>query len=169
MHHAGGDCRARAITVNAVSRCATSAGQAGQPDHWFADAFVAMPAAFSWPSPVAMTGTASVHLNVPTDNDVRWVQSVTTLVSGQTYLLCGWLKGKQIAGSGNVGANVSLMGGFVRSEGLLGTFDWTQRCVGFTAETPRVEVACRLGFYGSTVSGELWCDDLTLEPVRRAF
>jgi hypothetical protein len=61
------------------------------------------------------------------------------------------------------------MGGFVRSEGLQGTFDWTQRCVSFIAETPRVDVACRLGFYGSTISGKAWCDDFTLEHVRRAF
>jgi hypothetical protein len=154
---------------NLLANGSFEAGQAGQPDHWFPDSFVAMPGAFNWPSPVSRTGAASAHLNVPTDNDVRWVQPVTTLIPGQAYLLCGWLKGEQIGRSGNVGANVALMGGFVRSEGLQGTFDWTQRCVSFIAETPRVDVACRLGFYGSTISGKAWCDDFTLEHVRRAF
>jgi len=145
-------------------------GQAGRPDWWVPDSYVAMPAAFGWPNPIALSGASSAALNVPTDNDTRWIQTVTTLVPGQPYLLCGWLKGEQIGGThGDVGANVSLMGGFVRSEGLLGTFDWTQSCVGFTAETPQVDVACRLGFYGSTISGKVWCDDFTLERVRKAF
>jgi hypothetical protein len=102
-----------------------------------------------------------------------WSQPITTLVPGEAYQLCGSLKGEGIHGTqGNVGGNVSLLGGFVRSEGLWGTFDWTRRCVTFVAETPRVDAACRLGFYGSTVSGTLWCDDLTLErlePLRSAF
>jgi hypothetical protein len=154
---------------NLLANGSFEAGQAGVPQSWSPDAWVAMPGAFRWPAPIALTGVSSAQLDVPTDNDVRWVQPVTTLVTGQTYMLCGWLKGEQIAGSGNVGANVSVMGGFVQSEGLLGTFDWTQRCVSFTAETPRVDVACRVGFYGSTNSGQLWCDDFTLEHLRRAF
>jgi hypothetical protein len=154
---------------NLLANGSFETGQAGVPQGWLPDAWVAMPGAFRWPAPIALTGASSAQLDVPTDNDARWVQPVTTLVSGQSYLLCGWLKGEQIAGSGTVGANVSLMGGFVRSEGLLGTFDWTQRCVSFTADTPRVDVACRIGFYGSTNSGKLWCDDFTLEHVRRPF
>jgi hypothetical protein len=154
---------------NLLTNGSFEAGRAAVPDGWSPDAWVNAPGAFRWPSPIALTGVASAQLDVPTDNDVRWVQPVTTLVPGQTYLLCGWLKGEQIAGSGGVGANVSLMGGFVRSEGLLGSFDWTQRCVSFVAETPRVDVACRVGFYGSTNSGKAWCDDFTLEHVRRAF
>jgi hypothetical protein len=154
---------------NLLANGSFESGQAGVPQAWQPDAWVAMPGAFKWPAPVALTGGSSAQLEVPTENDARWVQPLTTLVAGQSYMLCGWLKGEQIAGSGAVGANVSLMGGFVRSEGLLGTFDWTQRCVTFTADSPRVEVACRLGFYSSTNSGRLWCDDFTLEPVRRPF
>jgi M6 family metalloprotease-like protein len=155
---------------NLLANGSFETGAVGLPDRWLADAYSPAPGAFGWPNPVALTGAASAHLNVQTDNDVRWTQAVTTLVPGQPYLLCGWLKGEQVGGThGEVGANVSLMGGFVRSEGLLGTFDWTQSCVGFTAETPRVDVACRLGFYGSTISGQVWCDDFTLEHVRKAF
>jgi hypothetical protein len=155
---------------NLIANGSFETGQAGLPDKWLADAYSPAPGQFGWPNPVALTGVASAHLNVLTDNDVRWIQPVTTLVPGEAYLLCGWLKGEQIAGThGDIGANVSLMGGFVRSESLLGTFDWTQSCVTFTAATPHVDVACRLGFYGSTISGKVWCDDFTLERVRKAF
>jgi len=154
---------------NLLANGSFEAGQAGLPTFWVPQAWTPMPGAFRWPSPVALTGANSAQLDVPIDNDVRWQQTVEPLVAGERYLLCGWLKGEQIKGSGSVGANVSLMGGFDRSEGLLGTFDWTQQCVTFTAKTPSVDVACRLGFYGSTNSGKAWCDDFTLEHVRRAF
>jgi hypothetical protein len=142
---------------------------AGLPDGWARDSYIWAPTAFVWPSPVARTGQTSAHLNASFDNDARWIQTVSTLVPGQPYQLCGWLKGENIAGSGTTGANVSLMGGFVGSVSLQGTFDWTESCVIFTAQASRADVACRLGFYGSTVSGRLWCDDLTLVRIRKAF
>ena len=61
------------------------------------------------------------------------------------------------------------MGGFVASESYSGTFDWTRTCVIFQAETSAVTAACRLGFYGSTVTGRLWCDDMSLAPLNGAF
>jgi hypothetical protein len=67
---------------------------------------------------------------------------------------------------GNVAANVSVIGGFIGSQSLSGTFDWTKTCVDFIADQARTEVACRLGFYGSTAAGKVWCDDFTLERVR---
>ena len=41
------------------------------------------------------------------------------------------------------------------SEAVSGTFDWTTRCVDFVANTSPLDVACRLGFYGSTAKGKL--------------
>jgi hypothetical protein len=54
----------------------------------------------------------------------------------------------------------------VLSEAASGTFDWTTRCVDFIANTSPVDVACRLGFYGSTAKGKLWCDSFRLEHLR---
>jgi hypothetical protein len=67
------------------------------------------------------------------------------------------------------GANISILGGFVGSGSLSGTFDWTQACVRFAAEADTVQAACRLGFYGSTLTGKAWCDNLTLRPLESAF
>jgi len=67
---------------------------------------------------------------------------------------------------GNVAANVSVVSRFAASESLSGTFDWTKACVDFIADQPWTEVACRLGFHGSTAAGKVWCDDFTLERIR---
>jgi hypothetical protein len=94
-------------------------------------------------------------------------QGVGWLVPGEHYRLCGALKGEALQGvQGDVGANVSLLGGFIRSEALAGSFDWTTACVNFVAPASPVDVACRLGFYGSTAKGGLWCHDFRLENLR---
>ncbi len=119
----------------------------------------------------ASDGHRSVTIYSPSPNDAEWVQTVSSLVPGQSYQLCGWVKGENIvtgAGAG-VGANISLFGGFVSSDSLSGTFDWTRSCLTFNAESTTATVACRIGFFGSTVTGKLWCDDLTLTPLRSAF
>ncbi len=135
---------------------------------WRPTSWISMPNAFVWPSPLARSGQRSAQVNASSANDASWVQTVNTLVLGQPYELCGWVKGENITGA-DVGANVSLLGGFVRSPGLLGTFDWTRQCVIFTAESTRADVACRVGFYGNLVTGKLWCDDLSLVRLAKPF
>lgn len=162
------------ITPPAPSRLLVNAsfesGDSSGPEGWTRGSYAPMPQGFVWPSAVAAEGSSSAHLAAATGNDMWWSQAVPSLVPGQTYELCGSLKGEEIGGTeGDIGGNVCLLGGWVHSEGLVGTFDWTRRCVTFTPETPRVEVACRLGYYGSTVSGRLWCDGFTLERRRSAF
>lgn len=153
-------------STNLLANPSFEEGEAGQPDAWKTGSWVSQGATFTWPSPSAFAGQYGARLEAASENDMWWSQTVTALVPGQQYLLCGTLKGEEVEGTqGNVGGNVSVLGGFVRSEGLWGTFDWTKRCVQFTAETPTVDVACRMGFYGSTVRGRLWCDDLTLERL----
>jgi hypothetical protein len=158
--------------VNLLVNPSFEYGEPGRPTPWQPGSWVPQGATFEWPSPSASDGQFSARLETASENDMWWSQRVTTLVPGQQYLLCGTLKGEDIEGTqGNVGGNVSVLGGFLRSEGLWGTFDWTKRCVQFTAQTPSADVACRMGFYGSTVRGRLWCDDFTLERVglRSAF
>lgn len=153
------------LLVNGSFETGGSTGPVG----WSAGAHRAAPQAGVWPSTTAADGGASAHLVAASANDMWWTQPAS-VQAGQTYQLCGLLKGEAVAGAeGDVGANLSVLGGFVRTEGLWGTFDWTRRCVSFTAETPRAEVACRLGFYGGTVTGKLWCDAMTLEPLGSAF
>jgi hypothetical protein len=154
--------------VNLLSNPSFEAGDL-LPAGWFPNAYLQMPDAFVWPSAEAVSGSRSAHLDVKLDNDARWVQTVTGLMPGESYQLCGWLKGSNIAGSGPFGANISIIGGFTAAGGYVGTFDWTQTCLIFTPTATSTEVACRLGFYGSTISGQVWCDDFSLVRLRKPF
>jgi hypothetical protein len=55
------------------------------------------------------------------------------------------------------------------SDGGFGTFDWTPQCVTFQAEVDTATIQCRLGHWASTVTGELHCDDMTVEAIDAAF
>jgi hypothetical protein len=155
-------------TTNLLTNPSFENGQGGVPFGWATRTYIGASSGFVWPSQVAVDGKNSAQIESPFDNDKSWNQPMTTVV-GQTYRVCGWLKGDAIGGSGNTGANLSVLGTWAGAGNLLGTFGWTQRCFDFTAETTRADVACRLGFTASMASGTLWCDDLSVERIRSAF
>jgi hypothetical protein len=119
-------------------------------------------------------GRYAASIKSTLENDARWEQDVDGLVAGAPYLLCGALRGRAVTrGPGvEVGGNLSVrgMGWFDRSEVLLyGSFPWTRVCYPFVSPSTSVTALCRLGFYASLARGQLWCDDLTLEPLERVF
>jgi hypothetical protein len=150
---------------NLLHNSSFESGASGLPEGWTPGWFVPQDASFVWPESSAVDGSSSASLESTHGNDIRWSQPVVT-IPGERYQLCGSLKGDSVEVQGGVGANVSSIGTFIRSESLSGTFDWTKACVGFTADTTQVEVACRLGFYGSTAAGKVWCDDFRLEHIQ---
>ncbi|MCC2637847.1 MAG: hypothetical protein K0Q68_1566 [Moraxellaceae bacterium] len=140
------------------------------PTTWSPESFLPT-ALFGRDAGVANRGRSSASITSPTPNDARWIQTVSGLTPGQAYEFCGRLRGRdiEVTPEAQVGGNVSVMGGFVRSRSLAGRFDWTPACVVHQPETDTDTFACRLGFYGSLVSGRLWCDRMTLFPLRSAF
>lgn len=91
------------------------------------------------------------------------------------YLFCGWAKSKDVTvdeTGGTVGASLSVLGGFERSQvTLTGTSNWTYLSFTFdSGDRTAVEVAARLGHHGSIARGTAWFDDLCLIelPDRKA-
>ena len=165
------DSRTDEAPRNLLTNPSFEVGGTDGPSGWSTGSFVPNDASFVWPSAAVSNGNVSAALESLSGNDLWWSQTVA-LVEGEHYRLCGALKGEAIQGvQGDVGANISVLGGFIRSDAISGSFDWTTRCVDFVADAPQAEVACRLGFYGSTARGKLWCDALTLEHahMRSAF
>ena len=144
-------------------------GVGGMPTGWTTGAW--QPGAvFAWDASTAFAGARSVRIDAPVANDAHWSQTVTGLAPGAAYRLTGWLRGEAISDApGAIGGNLCVLGGFSFAGGHVGTFDWTEAALVFVAPTAEVAVAARLGFYGSTASGTLWCDGMRLEALRSAF
>lgn len=146
-------------------------GAGSLPYAWQTNAWVPANTNFMWEASIAKKGQHSVSISSTAPNDAMWMQTVTGLDLSKTYAFCGWLRGQDIAtGPGaDIGGNVSVLGGFTLSQSLSGSFDWTQVCVNFKPENTNTILACRLGFFGSTVTGKLWCDGMTLDSLVSAF
>jgi hypothetical protein len=114
---------------------------------------------FSWQ---AARRTFTISNSSP--NDSALYRSLTGLLPNHNYVLHGWVKGQSIAGGG-MGANLCQWNTFNAASAPLGTFDWTNLSVTTltTDASGTVEVACRLGFFGSTVTGTATFANLALE------
>ena len=142
-------------------------GEGSVPYNWTTESFSGA-AVFQWESGTGRNDSRCVSIEIGQDDldDARWIQEIQ-LLPNTTYKMSGWIKGENIVlVQGNIGANLCLMGGWIHSPSLSGTFDWTKTEVEF--ETPAngiVMIGCRLGFYGSTLRGKAWFDDITITPA----
>jgi hypothetical protein len=150
-----------------VANSSFEEGSDGLPSSWSADAWApgAEAVAFGWSDSQRHIGGRSVSITNLGPNDSRWLQTVTGLTAGKRYRLVGWLKGTAVIGPG--AANINIFGTWDHA-GLSGTFDWTKVTLPFVApDSGTVIVACRLGFWGQTITGQMWCDDLQVVPESR--
>jgi serine/threonine protein kinase/WD40 repeat protein len=105
------------------------------------------------------------HLESEVADDVSLGQ-VVAIKPGRRYVFSGWCKTENVVvmeKPGNVGANLSILGGYERSASLVGTNGWTFLSMVFDAkQRTNVAVAVRLGHHYSTATGRAWFDDLCL-------
>jgi hypothetical protein len=122
-------------------------------------------------SSVARTGTRSVSVSAQIPIDAEWRQQIDGLTAEQSYLLCGFIKGENIVRhqAKRAGGTIALSDSFEQAGPTAETFDWTERCLAFQTDQASVDVACRLGGFGSLAEGTLWCDDFSLVPLYRSF
>ena len=148
---------------NLVENPGVESGAAGwQSGGWMPDQ-----ASFGWADIGASGSDHSLWISAPSENDVEWATPVIGLVPGGAGYLCGYLKGHDVAGG--AGATLAISGTFVHTEGAFGTFDWTRHCTVAPTAVPAAAVACRLGSFGATTSGEMWCDDVSFARLESAF
>ncbi len=128
-------------------------------DYWQADSKIGIT------SEKARHGKYAVLLKSDIANDIRVIQTVK-VKPNKLYRFSGWVATKNVSG-GNIGANLSVMGGFVHSTGVSGSHDWQPIEVLFkTTNQTQVILAARLGHYSNTASGAAFFDDLLLEEVK---
>ena len=138
------------------------------PPGWTGDAWNSASAKFTWDNIQAHSGNKSVKIELTIANDARWIQ--TAIVQPNTqYLLSGWIKTMNVANTAesvDAGANLSIIGGYIRSAGIFGTTGWRYASLVFNSgSNTQVTVAARLGMYSGTTTGTAWFDDLRLEPL----
>ena len=122
---------------------------------------------------VAHSGSLSALLASKTPADIAWHQSIDYLTVTRTYLLCGWVQADNVVRyeDESIGANVAVSTplDLSRADAGFGSFEWREACVAFTAVSNVADIMCRLGGPSSTATGTMWCDDVSLYPLFRAF
>ncbi|MDO4567970.1 MAG: glycosyltransferase family 39 protein [Clostridia bacterium] len=106
-----------------------------------------------------------VHLVNAYPNDFRLEQTVNVAPNSFYKLTC-YVKTAGVTG-GTAGANISLTDSLATSVGILGTTEWQQiQLIGKTASGQKhINVAIRLGGFGSEASGEAWFDDFSIVRI----
>ncbi len=142
-------------------------GSGNTPENWGIESF-SKAAVFDWLEGKGRNNSCCARIEVAANqsDDARWIQYVH-LMPYTRYKLSGWIKGENIVPvTGYYGANLSVIDLYANSPSLVGTFDWTFTKVEFvTPANGNQVVACRLGNFGSVVSGKAWYDDITLTPL----
>ena len=112
----------------------------------------------------AHSGTSSVRISMPYVGDA-WFQQEVTVEPETQYMLTGWIKTDSVRSG--VGANLSLIGTWIHSEGRFGTTGWTRVSLWFNSGSKtKVTIGARLGYGAFPTSGTAWFDDLRLTPIR---
>lgn len=112
----------------------------------------------------AHSGRYAAFIESKAPNDARFIQTVP-VAPDTVYRFSGWIATSGVT-AGRFGANLCVMepGGYVHSRGVNGQSDWQQVEVVFRTGPfqNQVTLGVRLGFYGETLSGTAYFDDLAL-------
>jgi hypothetical protein len=136
-------------------------------DGWTTGAWMPANATFEWGSLGANGSAHSAFMASDIPNDAEWRTTVNGLTLGRAYATCGSVRGQDV--TDGVGASMSISQTFEQTAGLHGTFDFTRVCAVVSGLGSTTTVACRLGGFGSTSSGQMWCDDVSLTPLDAVF
>ena len=134
---------------------------------WITGGWQPAQATFAWADIGAGGSQHSLSISSAISNDVEWSTHVPGLEASRAYYMCGSIKADGV--SGGDGGTISISGTFIHTPSVSGTSDWKRVCTIVTATSTSTDVACRLGGFASTSSGEIWCDDVSLLRLDSAF
>jgi dolichyl-phosphate-mannose-protein mannosyltransferase len=139
-------------------------GAGDSPDDWQTQAWQEGPeySTYQWTHDPGKPAQLSVTNIKP--NDARWAQSLN-LTAGW-YHFTADMRAENV-GKDNTGASLSIMEDGITSPDLKGTTGWQQE--GFYlkvgAKGADLELACRVGGFGSLNSGTVYCRNIRMERV----
>ena len=128
-------------------------------------------AEFSYSETGGIDGSGCIVINLPTENDARFTYEYSDAKKDSYYRMSVWVKTENVGeiqtANTDVGANLSVLNTYNRSEEYRGDTDWTYiEYYGKTAEDQSGFTVClRLGFYGGVTTGTVYFDDFELEQL----
>jgi dolichyl-phosphate-mannose-protein mannosyltransferase len=142
-----------------------SKGAGNSPDHWRTEGWDSKPSVtnYKW---VAPAGGAAGQLVVDNSepNDARWMQSLS--LGPGWYYISAEIRTEDVPAN-QTGASISILEDGITSLDLKGTTPWSKQ--GFYLKVGRygadIEVALRLGGYGSLNKGRAFFRNPSLVPV----
>jgi hypothetical protein len=140
-------------------------GAGNSPDAWQSQAWQEGPeySTYQWTHEEGKSGELSVT-NIKA-NDARWAQSLN--LTGGWYHFSADIRAEKV-GKTETGASLSVMEDGITSPDLKGTTDWQP--VGFYlkigSKGADLEVACRVGGFGSLNTGTVFCRNIQLDRVK---
>jgi len=120
---------------------------------------------------VFRSGKAAVRIENLKDNDSGILQTIP-VKPNRVYQISGWVKTLKVQGvqsqkNQNIGAGLCLENTWIHSDTLKNTQQWT--FVKFLVRTGTAQttlpIVCRIGYWGNTVKGVAWFDDIGAEMV----
>lgn len=156
-------------TCSASVNLLQNAGFENKSEAWAADSWISGKEATRFAvehGEGARSGSFFLLIESTVPNDAKWVQSVS-VKPDTLYRLSGWIKAEQIP-EGMKGANLSVLGTIETSADFRDTQgQWEHvELYGRTGpEQQKLEVALRLGGYGSLNTGRVYFDDVAFEEV----
>ena len=137
------------------------------PEGWVPIVYAAGPS-LTWNADASREGIYSAKIEATTPNDAAWEQSVV-LTPNRNYLLSGWIKTENVTHTTqavDAGANLCLMGTWIRTPALTGTNDWTYvRTVFNSGDGGRVTIGARIGYWAGVAGGTAWFDDIRITEL----
>ncbi len=153
--------------ANILSNPGFELGSAGMPEGWTTDGW--KPGKFVWDNTVAHSGRYSAKIESPQANDLRWLQKVNVRPTSR-YKFTAWVRTLNVGPSpeaNDIGANLSIEGGYLLSDDLKGTNDWTllSKDIVTGPKDSTLTVQLRLGHFSATNTGTVWFDDVSLARI----
>jgi dolichyl-phosphate-mannose-protein mannosyltransferase len=163
------------LAIAAVPRCAFAGrnllanpdlikGAGDSPDNWQTEAWQEGPeySTYQWNHDEGKPGELSVTNIKP--NDARWAQSLN--LAGGWYHFSADLRAENVA-KDNTGVSLSIMEDGITSPDLKGTTKWQKENF-YLKVGPKgadLELACRVGGFGSLNTGTGYCRNIRMEMV----
>ncbi len=154
---------------NLIKNAGFEDGTGKLPDNWRFEAFNQEPDVTKYSIEAnAHTGSKCFVIENIKENDVKLIQDVKVEL-GKVYKISYWIKAENFAPTSVAGGNLTIMNGIFEAPPIIDTKGQWQKVEAYTrvrsSGTNTMNVALRVGGFGTVVKGKAYFDDISMELV----